>query len=91
MVEGTLVASMEGVARSSEKSVYFVRDNGCGFDPKFAGKLFKLFNHAGSSQDSQVSAAGTGLVSAQRIIQRHGGRIWAEGEPDKGSTLYFTL
>ncbi|MBT0665959.1 response regulator [Geobacter pelophilus] len=80
-----------GVARSNEKSVYFIRDNGCGFDSKYSDKLFKLFSHTHHSSDKPATTSGTELVAAQRIIQRHGGRIWAEGELEKGSTFYFTI
>ncbi|GAM11653.1 cyanobacterial phytochrome B [Geobacter sp. OR-1] len=80
-----------GVARSNEKAVYFVRDNGCGFDPRYSDKLFKLFGQHPHTQEKSVATSGTELVAAQRIIQRHGGRIWAEGELDKGSTFYFTI
>lgn len=88
-IDGYPRAQIEfGVARSSEKAVYFVRDNGCGFDSKYTSKLFKLFNHTNNGIDKNIS---TDLVAAQRIIQRHGGRIWAEGELEKGSTFYFTI
>jgi PAS domain S-box-containing protein len=91
-IDGYSKAQIEfGVARSSEKAVYFVRDNGCGFDAKYTSKLFKLFNHNNNTLDKCISICGTELVAAQRIIQRHGGRIWAEGEIDKGATFYFTI
>lgn len=86
------VAQIEfGIAKANGKAVYFVRDNGCGFDMKYANKIFKLFNTPRSPQHPGGLMKGTELASAQRIIQRHGGRIWAEGELDKGATFYFTL
>ncbi len=90
--EGHIPAQIEfGIARSNGKAVYFVRDNGCGFDMKYSNKLFKLFNRIQSNHNKSTVSSGTELATAQRIIQRHGGRIWAEGEQEKGSTFYFTL
>jgi PAS domain S-box-containing protein len=82
------VVRVGGVARQGE-SVYFVRDNGIGFEPASAGGLFDLFSRLQHSEGFEGS--GVGLAIVRRIVERHGGRVWAESRPGEGATFLFAL
>jgi signal transduction histidine kinase len=77
------------VPGEAEHKLYSIRDNGAGFDPRRAERLFGIFQRLHAAKDFE--GTGVGLSLARRIVERHGGSIWAESEPDRGAAFHFTL
>src|SRR5439155_25615131 len=78
-----------GMTEREGERVYYVRDNGAGYDPAYAGKLFKPFQRL--HRPDEFDGHGIGLATVLRVVSRHGGRVWSNGQVDKGATFYFTV
>ncbi len=89
LMKANLDRLIDGAVESADEICYFVKDNGIGFNMQYADKIFTVFQRLHPSDEYEGTGVGMSIV--QRIVHSHGGRIWVESEPDKGTVFYFTL